>query len=774
MLNLAGSWSLIDGVMVGSDTVDPLQYYYFPSSPHLAKDEQGRPAIRLMIYREDLEELPAGHDDMTGFLVLDTALDWPPEKLTKVGRKLQTQQQLPGAPRLVPVPFTAGTVQFYVLNKQSELPSTEGGGPVDGGGAVDGGGPAEPVRDEWVPSLLAAGMPALYSDNRAMLSAELSKKAAAVIDGSFNGFMPVGVVYQLTYVGMQPAFNVRVEANWEQVYKFMSERTDARFLWFSSDVEKVVDDLVDTKVITFKGTIEGVGDEGMEGQFNEVRKLLQGWVFDTFFDPVPNPDQVDPHAAENRVLDFLSDLRTVGSPIGVGYTRRELEMTEVRSLSVDYSVARAVERKIAPQGHLSVIFADAGITRDQVVTEIHGDDDRWRDLDFTITAAADFGPAALAKIDVSVWYGDSPDHVPPPNADIWTASLDAQHPVVQRSAWFKPEVGTSFLYRYVGIFSPQAVVGEGVTLDSGWRRGEGARLTVVPDELYTDRKVAFELSRLLPGELFPEVQVRLRYADPVTGWVYRDAGLLSADTKSVPFQFRTRQGGPAELGYQLSYSQRGDDPVETEWRTTEEPLVVVGDPRRNLFTVRVLVGGDLTRIRLLVLDLAYEDAGEQIFEEEKLQLDGAQLSLSHEWTFHRAVPERKRYSYFQTLIDIDGNVSTTGWVQDDRPTLIVGEVYARQWSVRPQLVGPALSEHNLAAVKLRLHYEDRTHALELDSEVVFTAIGPSEPWKLDLKDPGLRDYSYTVTYVTNTGVERTVGTRFASDTFLMISSVPPL
>jgi hypothetical protein len=785
MLDLRPPWFLIDGVLVAPDTADPTQYYYFPSSPHLARDDHGRPAIRLMVYREDLETLPAGQDEAAGFLVLDTALDWPAETLTRVARKIAGQRDLPATPRLVPVPFTAGTVRFFVFDRRSALPGDQGGpggpgaGPGIGAGA-EPGGPGDGtdpdgVSTEWVPRLLAAGMPSLYSDNRAMLSATLSKKAAQLFEAAFGGFVPAGVVYDLTYAGLQPAFDVKVAADWEQVYHHIFDETATRILFSSHDVSTIVDDLVDKKVITFTGTIEGVGDEGMEAQFNEVRKLLQEWVINKFFIPVPNPDQPDDHPIESRVLDTLHGLLTVGSPVDVRHTRRELDMSEIRTFTVDYSIARAVERRIAPQGHLSVVLADSGAPREQVVTVVTGAEDQWRSLEFTVSAAAEFGPAALAQVDVFVWYGDAgtgPSPAPPAGADVWSATLDATHPVATRAAWYRPEAGTSFLYRYEAVFSPHAVVGDGVVLDSGWRRGEGARLTVIPSQLYDDRSLGFETSAILPADLFPEVFVRLRYTDPDAGWTYQDSGVLSAN-HPLPFAFRTRQHAPAGVDYRLTFLSPGADPIDADWATTSESHVLVGDPRRNLTHVRVTVVGDISRIRQLLIDFTYDDEDNDVHQEGSLNLDAASLPLAHEWVFHRVDPAKRRYRYQQTLVDVDGNLSATGWLTDDRTTLPVGEVYALRWTIRPQLVGPPLTDNNLSAVRVHLHYRDVANGYETSGDVAFAAPGEGAGWALALKDPALRDYDYTVTYVTNTGVERRIGPASANDTFLVVSSVPP-
>jgi hypothetical protein len=763
MMYLHPPFYMYEGVPVVPDYDDPRQFYYFPNRPHLAVDEQNRPAIRFLVYKENLDEVGPDEEHAVGFLIFDTSLAWPEDTLKRVARKIQADQNLDEPPRLAPLLYKSGTVRLVFLDRATTPPGEK---------PAEGEQPAEPPSEKWVTFLECSGVPALYGENRAIFSATLTKQATALLYGAFEGFVPAGVVYDLTTVGMQRAFNIKVSADWEQVYHHVAESNSVSAIFFNSDVQKIVDDLVEKKVIKFEASLEGVGEEGMEGEFNEVRKLLQEFVLDKFFKPEPNPHAPDAQDTVDGVVRAARQFRNLGSPIEVGYSRRELDVSEARTLDIDYTITRAVERTIAPQAHLSLFFEDYNLTRDQVVTVIRGDDDFWKEVEFNVAANADFDGDGLFGINVDVAYGANGDGAAPGPEDVsWSFMLDKASPVIKKAAWYDPAAGHSYQYRYNAIFAPAAVPGPQTAVSSGWRHDDGNLIVITPTELYRKRRVEFQLTKNFPFEQYPQVHVQLRYEDPKTGWTHEDAGLLDASSRSALMLFRAFRDAPADVSYRLTYLH-GSGEIVTDWRSTADDLVLVKDPRQ-MFTVRVLVGGDRTKIAQIILDFDYSDPDNQVFESKTLIITQKNIADPQEWSFPLADPQKHRYSYAQTLLDTDGNIITTGWVQSEKNTLPVGILYVKRWEIQPELVGPPLLDNGLELIKLNLRYADAANAYSADKQLVFTQAGRGESWQLDLKDAAAREYTYEVIYVLKTGFERKVGPVAASDTFLIISSVPP-
>ena len=776
MIYLNPPFFLYEGMVVASDFSDPTQFWYYPNAPHLAKDDHGRPVIRFLVYKADLDEIAGGDDAVAGFLFFDTAVDWPEETLDKVASRLRNELNLDQKPRLAPLLYRSGKVRLVFLDRKSVQPGEQpggGGGAGGGGGGGGAGGDGQPQED-WVTFIDAPAMPSLYGDNRAIFSVELTKKAAKLLYASFDGFIPAGVVYELNYVGMQRAFNVHVEADWSLAYKYIQERESHRILFWSSEMENIRQELEDKKIVKITGTLEGVGDEGMEGEFNEVRKQLNQFVFEKFFQPVPNPKELLDKGVGGGILDFLQGAHAIALNMNWGATRRQLDDNELRTLNVDYTVNRAVERMIAPQGHMSVFWEDfPGLKRSDVVTVVSGDDDLWRTVDVDVLAVADFAPDAVDKVIVDIAYGPMNGGEPSDTARRFGLALEKGKEREKVQGWYDPELGTAYNYQYKAEFGPKAVVGDGVELTSPWLVGHAPTpIAVNTGNLYEERLVSVARSRLLPADLFPEVLVHVRCKDEQSGWSRETSQLVTTEAATWQPAFRVPRGSPVTIEYRCDFNRPGGA-IATDWAPIKDDLVVLNDPRPNLFPVRVLVAGDRSTFAQALVDLRYQDDEHNIFEIGSLRIDKAHIDDDHQWVFYRADPKRTRYSYSQVLIDTVGTVTTTGWVQTDVSTLLIGNVFAKRWEVRPEVVGPPLGDNGIERIIVDLSYVDTEHDYRSDKQVVFAETGPGEHWLLDLRDPSARSYTYTVRYRMRSGFDRKVGPLASSDTFLIVSSVPP-
>jgi hypothetical protein len=764
MIYLNASAYQYEGVIVYPDYHDPLQFYYLPNRPHLAVDEHNRPAIRFLVYREALDELDVDQDEVAGFLFFDTSLAWPLETLQKVAKRLQDDLELDMLPRLVPLLYRSGTVRLSFLDRQT-VPDSQGpdNGPPDG----------EPEPSvEWVTFLESSGIPSLYGENRAIFNAKLTKKATALLFGAFEGFVPAGVVYELNFVGMQRAFNVKVTADWEQVYTAIQDKTTVSLIFFSSDIEKIVEEFIEKKIIKIEASLEGVGEEAMESEFKEVRKELTDFVIEKFFKPQPNPLKPEAREVVDGIVDAARRMRDLGSPLHVGYTHRELSVTEIRTFNADYTMTRAVERVIAPQAHLSLFFEDYSLTRDDIVTVVEGDDDMWRAVEFNIQANADFQGDGLFGVKVDVAY-ERPENGNEPGEDtiVWPFLLRDTNTVVKKRAWYKPNIGSTFLYRYNPIFMAGGLPGPVMEMNSGWREGSGNLVIATPTDLYARRRIEFQLLKNFPFDIYQQVMVHLRYNDLLNGWSHEGSTSLSAEKTHDEFVFRRGIDSPAEVEFRLSYYQGGDT-VETDWQSTTDNLVLVDDPR-ELFPVRILIAGDRKKIQEMMLDFRYEDPENGVFETWSTRFTQADINEPKEWRLALADKSRHRYWYTQTIIDVDGNLITTGWTQDERNTLPVGMVYAKKWEVQPELVGSDFFDHGVSQVKLKLQYIDDVNTYRSDKEMTFGQPGKGETWALELRDPSIREYTYEVSYMLLSGFEKKIGPLVGTDTFLIISSVPP-
>src|SRR5579859_1918970 len=266
----------------------------------------------------------------------------------------------------------------------------------------------------------------------------------------------------------------------------------------------------------------------------------------------------------------------------------------------------------------------------------------------------------------------------------------------------------------------------------------------------------------------------MRYQDPLTNWSKESSQLLSSKNRNMPFTFRTGFTSTESVDYRFTFLRADGRTYDVGWQTATSNLIAITDPVPSKLVVQVVPAGDRSKIQNLIVNFRYDDDKNNIHETGSVAISQDTINtLPPPWVVQLQDPEQRRYSYNATLEDTSGNVTTTGWVQDDRPTLPVGDVYVKLWKVQPQLVGPQLSDEGLASIKLDLDYNDAVNNYTSHKEIVFMQTGIGDVWPLTLKDASARTYSYTITYNLGTGFSQKVGPLTASDTFLIISSVPP-
>src|SRR5262249_30104021 len=248
MLYLNPPYYMIDGVSVFPDHADRLQFYYLHSVPHLTalEDASGGDKIaqlQLIKYR--------GEAGDGGFLNFDVNLGIDQAALDRVADKLRELAQLDDAPRLAPVQVIDGTVRLLILGKQTGDPSTS---PSTGSGGASGPGAATPDAPDGPPQFVTkidqSAKPSLYGNNQATFSVALDQYGVTVLEQALQGEMsPIGVVYSLDYLALRPAYQVHVDVDWDRVQKHLDEHFKVDVLVFSADIEKVVDSLIESRVI---------------------------------------------------------------------------------------------------------------------------------------------------------------------------------------------------------------------------------------------------------------------------------------------------------------------------------------------------------------------------------------------------------------------------------------------------------------------------------------------------------------------------------------------
>jgi hypothetical protein len=741
---------------VFSDFSDPNQFYYLPNFPHIAKMEDATPAIRLLVYRQDLDAIGDNEPDAVAFLSLDVDLAWSPEVIERAASKLRVEDQLPEKPRLTPIFFHKGSVKLMLLDAATPEESA-----------------AHPAADDrptqFVTKIMGAGSPSLYGDNRAIFQASLSKKGAAALSGALDGVTPIGVVYSLTFAGLQPAFRIKAQIDWQKVYDHFSTRETADFLFYESDIQKSIDKLVERKVITIDVTVEGIGADAMDAEREPVMTSIRQLIFEKFFEATFK--RVDPAGGSTAddVVDTLTHLAQNGLTLGMGYTYRRKEVTieELRSLDIDWTARKATERTIYPQAHMYNLLTGAGMSREKLITFVDGADDMWKVLPFEVMAAAAWDADGIAGITVDIEYEDANS----PATRNMSVFLNKEKNKVVRRDWMDRTSGDEFRYKYEVVFQDGGVPGPHAKADSGqtWLDHKGTVLVVNPRDLYE----AIELEvAAIPDFAFnrwPAVQAILRYRADDGSFEHYEDGVLTAAAKTIKTRFRIDKGVPGIREVQLTYNGATGERVQTPWMPMPQDQWVVDDPHPNALVVRAVVAGDRQNIANLLVDLEYEDLENGIHETGNLSFATENINQPLSWTVHLADPANRRYLYRMTLVTKNGEFLQTGWISTDAPTLPVGEVYVRRLTV--DIVTGQL-DAGVEAVEVAVAYDDNNGNVH-DARTFRLGSKSRSQWQVPLQDASKRSYQMTTTWIRPDGFNPTVGPMTTSDTYIVVPGSPP-
>ena len=151
----------------------------------------------------------------------------------------------------------------------------------------------DPSTLNFVTKIDQNAKPALYGDNQAAFSVSLDQYGVTVLDKAIQGeITPIGIVYSLDYLALRPAYSVKLHVDWDRVQKHLDERFSADSLFFSIDIDKVVDELIENRTIVIEADTfvpEGEDTSGIiknkDLALNEVRDM----VTDAFFKPSLDP-----------------------------------------------------------------------------------------------------------------------------------------------------------------------------------------------------------------------------------------------------------------------------------------------------------------------------------------------------------------------------------------------------------------------------------------------------------------------------------------------------
>jgi hypothetical protein len=738
------SWEF-DGVSVFPDHADPAQFYYMPLSPHLTtrKDGSGAefPQFSLIRFK--------GQAGTGGLLNFDVNLGLSDDRLRTIKSALQREANLPGEARLAPVPVVDGSVHLLMLGEDSSEQPEEGEDRPETPGAL-----------RFVETMDHPAKPSLYGINQATFSVQLAEDGVKVLLQSIEGeILPIAVVYSLQYLGLRPAYSVRLNIDWDRVQKHMDETFGANTLFVSTEIGSAVDELVEKRAIVFEADSfiadDGDGDTAVAGRRDAAIAQVRAMITDTFFQPSLPPwkaGQGDTWADDLKKAADVVSLIAAGPAAGAtskslfSYKKMEYTRTDRKSLNVNFSERTTVKRSIFPQGHLAGLFEQLrapGVDRSRYIISVDLDDPWFKRRKLTVFAQTDFAADKIGSINVRARYGDQPKNaILKKGAETavfdWTSILDG------------PNMRMPVELEYEVAFENVDATERPGSVKSSPEMEDGEQVGIDPRKLYAMSTVPI-VAVNFPWAVYPMVEVHVRYLDPANNLAQAELFRLTDKAQEATWSIFILNPTLREFEYRLVFRAADQTHHETDWAVSDEEQITVTDPFPRKRELAVVAAVDWEQYDRCFVDVSYRDPANGVDEQRSLELVAGDRSKTV--VFEMQNPEQRTVSYRVTFL---GKTGTTIEIPES-------ETKEARIIVRPDMKGRRLVEvrppadfaaQRLTKVTADLRFEDFAAGLTFNGNFVFEPGAGPRFFEYDYVDPGRARYERRVSYLFDNGMQQ--------------------
>lgn len=762
MLLLDARSRIINGLSVFPDHADPEQWYYMPTAPHLTTLRDSAlgvdiPQFMLLGFRGD-----AGNG---GFLNFDCNVGASQAQIDDLAREIANAENLRNAPRIAPIPLEGGTVRLMMLGKDSAAPPPTGT-------------PAAPTGPQFVLKMDHSANPSLYGDNQAAFSVQLDQDGFTVMQQVLDGeILPIAVVYSLEFLGLRPAYNIRLKVDWDRVQKHMDESFSASILVFSTEIGKAVDELIDKRAIVLEAdtfVAEGDDTKGIIDRRDAALAQVRSMITEAFFNVSLPPWTPEKKPDWERAMDAVGRFATAQSAQAAGgpaaglmpsfsYKRMDYTRMDKKALNVNFSERVAVKKHIHPQGHLQSLFKtlrDGRVPMDHFVKQVSLDNEWFKKRKLRVTARNDLAADDIASINVRAAYGDKPQ-----NALLTPAALETKFEWFSQIDAGKPlrDVAMEYEVTFKNVDAtkrPARLKSQPWTVDID-------NVEIVPRDLYSLITVPV-MAENFPWERYSSVEVQLRYADDAHEIAQHDTLRLTKEAPSANWKMFVLDPDKTTFEVKKVFRALDNRDVEHGWQACDETQVTVRNPFPTRRVVQVVPSVDWTQVQEAFVDFRYEDPANNVLVEESMSFTEGASSRAFavdlrnpalKSVFYRISLQYKD-SRFVELPESMTNATRIAIKTDTKGHRIV--------TVR----APSAFEHRrLRKATVSLRFEDFAGGLSFADELVFENGQSSGEFEYDYLDPARMRFEYSVRWLFENGLSK-VTDWTASDATVLPLQIP--
>lgn len=701
----------IRGMMIYGDHAELDMFYYVPERPRLARND-GQPEFVFLKYRRDITDNP-DFDPATkealggGFLAFTVDLGVEDDELKVIKRELGRFAE--GEVKLTPIQFRKGSVRLTITKDAAD---------------AKGAPPNQPRGLAFFEEVYGATKPSLFGFNRATFAVVLSMEAATLFEAALkSGISPIGVIYDLEFLGMRPAFDVRVSANYHRVYteldlefgargqisvvslgvdigaafqrlrdkgvikvevlnftdeENLRKQADAAFDWFKTELLKDF----------FKSSVEPPAmmksntGGGLLGQLTNLLGTL-GTTQEGPSQPqrgaptnaTPTPAQPPANQASGVTTTAQSntaattgggggDGGAVGrggnpSPFQVAFSLKYLDVVEDKERVFEYSMQAAVAREAAPQGLFSTIVE--GLDLSSAITEVSLDDEFFKRQIADISVGGDLEKAGVNVLAVNLEYpGQRALNEQPINTGGVIFKPDQLTPFTFTN-WLNDEKDRSYRYMLDIHFNPDSpFVGKDVHVTTDWEITSARQLAVDPLD-----KIGLLDVEVSPGKIdatqISQVQVELEYQDVANNFETQKTIALKPSDAGVHWRVRLSDKNQNSYRYRLTYFLTDGLRYQSDWQAGEGPALIINDPFQNKVKARLVPMLDLNNLIEADVNLTYEEPDTGYQRTVQTVFSGGTPTLpTQEVVIPTLAKDPAGFNCDVTVIRADGSVFASG------------------------------------------------------------------------------------------------------------------
>ncbi len=684
MLSFAAPLRIVSGHPVFADHAVADLFHVLPDQPRLEIATTGLPAFSLTRFVGDA---PDGSAIAGGFVSLATVLTIPPAKLVEIGQRLSAELGRPA--RVSPVLFDEGAVELVLLGQA---------------GAANNGSPFEVTT-------LGSARPSMAGENTAAFQVQLNAAASGFIEGCIGDpTIPALVIYRMALSGLQPAFNIKITADWSRLQVALDSRFRANVYYVRVDLEAKLREAVTEAELKVETTVTDA-DAADEAQVAE--RALLDFITDTFFDPSygaapPEPGRGVVDAIKGSIMDVIDTLMP-----GASFKMKMMRDNDVRHIDarLDRSMVRrrdlVFQASIGGELHglrvdaAGLVRADWPATRAKLVTGVNiaGIGRREVALRVVDRFASDGLSAvevdlALQGVDGTMLHRQTVIFHDAADTDLYAVNLLGADP----SLLTEP-----YLYRLRVHFDPGAVFGPQPAGEGPWVQGRATTLTVDPrvDGPYQLRQPLVATAPGFPFAQFPSVIVDLRKTAEDGHVAQSETLVLTAAKPDGKWTFRGHGDDAAEFEYRVIFDRdlAVGGPIEREWTAVSAPRLTLPDPAPHRRRITIFPDLPWSELSLAFVELRYNDPAHDIAINERIALTRETGFVERDYAI--ADPLMQAIEYRLTTLVVGRGLVQGDWRETSDTTIVLGRDLFEMRAIRFRALGLPVSAHGLSQLILQ-------------------------------------------------------------------------